>query len=222
VAILIAAVVVSASALSYASFEGTVTRTTTSTIVVTTATSSGGPSTGASTIYIWYLGSPTNLTQAEQSANYTLVTPSFLPPSTYLTGVRSAEGGNLVVLGYTVEGVAPILNNSGGWSMIVCQQSYSTDPIETTTMTSVESAVTTVVGYANGTQVTTMGSQSTVVYYPPPTITLDGQTATYSVLTATSPAFLSWWHAGIYYQIFGNLSLQELEQVADSMISSQT
>jgi hypothetical protein len=198
------------------SFPGSAVSTTST---VTGATSTGPGAIGLSPVYIWQIGSPTNLTEAELSANYTVAVPTSLPSTAYLAGVRSSQDGGLVVLGYAIEGVAPILNNSEGWSLIVTEQWASTNPILTTTVTTTEAPATTVVSYSNGTQVTSMGTSSTIVEYPPPTITVDGQTAVYSALTATNPAFLGWDHGGVSYYIFGNVSLQELEQVATSMIS---
>jgi hypothetical protein len=176
---------------------------------------------GLSALYVWDIGNPTTLLGAENSANYSLIVPTFVPTGASLTQVRYSADSNFVLLAYKVVGVSALDGsaNPGGWGLLITEQVSVSNPLPP--QTTIVQPVIEKIKYSNGTSMITTIAQSSTVTSDWQDTAVSGQ----SVLIQSGSAEqfesgIQWWSHGIWYQAFANFSLPQLEQVAASMISS--
>jgi Domain of unknown function (DUF4367) len=169
----------------------------------------------ASSLYLWDLGTPTTLQQANQSLPFHVKTPSYLPASTTLSNVRILTGGNEVILGYSTEGVQPMLNNTLGWTLAIAVYQTSSNPIAPASAPL--RSISEVTSYPNGTEIThTESATTTTSIQDRQTTTING-TAAVVIDVSNQPTSISWWSNGLFYQVVGNMPVGQLVEVAQSM-----
>jgi hypothetical protein len=171
---------------------------------------------GLPPVYPWSLGTPVTFQLAAQSTNYTLNAPSQLPSGSSLTEVRFSSDANYVFLGYTVNGVSSIGDNPGGWGLFITEQSSISNPLPPATTVNLPVIART--SYPNGTTYTSTIAQASTVTSGWQNMTVSGQ----SVLAVQigNGAEIQWWSHDVWYRLYANLPLSQLQNVAASMISS--
>jgi hypothetical protein len=136
-----------------------------------------------------------------------------------MAGVRYDPASDFVLLEYGTSGVTPSLNITDGWALLVSEQSSIINPLPPST--TVEPPVVAYTTYANGTTKSqTMVAASTMTSGWN-TIMIAGQPVL-GMAPSSGEVRIQWWHEGVWYQLYSMTSLQDLEQVASSMISSSS